>query len=276
MNIDKLLVMTPETLARSIVERRHELNAVLPEIVRERKSELDAVEPLVEEELSARNKATAEVAELKKKRDALQGEARKLRTHLTKLRETLIAEGRLKNPNPAWAQEKLANRITDVEAKIQTSAHSLNQERKLLREMKELTRKHEEWVANRLDKDPELKEYREGWARHRELLDEADKHHGNLIQLAGESENQDQKYQDHKEVRRLVKSQYNKARALLDSYDDIVKYWDHRIENGFDDLKDGTGDLLAAARRVANGEPSSMAQKKEEKSTKSNKKEVKE
>lgn len=261
MKVDKLLVMTPETLARAIIERRHDLNAVLPEIIRERKSELDTVEPLVEQELASRNRATAEVAELKKLRDALQTEARELRTRLTALRETLISEGRLKNPNPAWAKEKLANKISDVESRIQTSAHSLNQERKLLREMKQLTRKHEEWVANRLDNDPQLKEYREGWAKHRQLLDEEDRHHGDLIKLATESESQDQKYQDHKEVRRVVKGQYNKARSLLEVSDNILKYWNHRIENGFDDLKDGTGDLLAAARVVADGGPSSMSRK---------------
>lgn len=261
MDVNTLLAMTPEEVAQAIIARRHELSDTLPKIVRDRKQELDQLNPLVETALKERDKATDEVSHLKAKRDSLQTEAKELRKKLTSLRETLIEEKKLKNPNPGWAKEKLAQKLAEIDEKVETSALDLNSERKLLRQMRELTRSHEEWVTQRLDSNPELKEYREGWEKHRQLLKDADAAHVKLVDLAEISGEHHTKYAEHKEVHREAQGQLNRSKSLLSSADDIVGYWNHRIENGFEDLKDGTGDLMAASRMVAEGKPSSMPQR---------------
>ncbi|MBT4059910.1 MAG: hypothetical protein HOE69_06360 [Euryarchaeota archaeon] len=258
MDVKTLLAMTPEDVAQAIIARRHELSEALPSIVRERRQELDHLNPMLEQALLERDKATAAVSTLKEERDSLQKQAKELRKKLTSLRETLIAEKRLKNPNPGWAKEKLATKLAEIEEKLETSALDLNSERKLLRQMRELTRSHEEWVAERIESDPGLKEYQDGWKQHHQLLKDADEAHGKLVGLAEISGEHHTKYAEHKEVHRDAQGQHNRAKSLLSTGDDIVSYWNHRITNGFDDLKDGTGDLMAASRMVAEGSPSSM------------------
>ncbi|MBO58457.1 MAG: hypothetical protein CMA77_05630 [Euryarchaeota archaeon] len=258
MDVSTLLAMTPEEVAQAIIARRHDLAEALPEIVRERKKELDYLNPLVDGTLKERDLATNNVQNLKQNRDSSRIEAKELREKLGILREKLIEEKRLKNPNPSWAKEKLASKLADLDEKLETSALDINAERKLIREMRELTRSHEEWVTNRIESDPELKEYQDGWKRHRELLAAADAAHDELVELAKVSEEQHKKYEEHRDVQKIAQAQYNRAKALQSSANDIVSYWNHRIENGFGDLKDGTGDLLAAARIVSDGKPSSM------------------
>tara|TARA_B100001750_G_C15478738_1_gene584129 strand:+ start:484 stop:1332 length:849 start_codon:yes stop_codon:yes gene_type:complete len=258
MDVSTLLAMTPEEVAQAIITRRHDLAEVLPEIVRERKKELDYLNPLVDETLRERDLVTNNVQNLKQERDSSRIEAKELRGRLTILREKLIEEKRLKNPNPGWAKEKLASKLANLDEKLETSALDINSERKLIREMRELTRTHEEWVANRIESDPELKEYQDGWKKHRELLAAADEAHEKLVELANVSEEHHKKYEEHRDVQKIAQAQYNRSKSLQSTANDIVSYWNHRIENGFDDLKDGTGDLLAAARIVSEGNPSSM------------------
>ena len=258
MDVSTLLAMTPEEVAQAIIARRYDLVEVLPEIVRERKKELDYLNPLVDGSLKERDLATNNVQNLKQDRDSARIEAKELREKLAVLREKLIEENRLKNPNPGWAKEKLASKLANLDEKLETSALDINAERKLIREMRELTRSHEEWVANRIESDPDLKEYQDGWKRHRELLGTADAAHEKLIELANISEEHHKKYEEHRDVQKIAQSQYNRAKSLQSTADDIVSYWNHRIENGFGDLKDGTGDLLAAARIVSEGKSSSM------------------
>tara|TARA_B100001750_G_scaffold248374_1_gene278859 strand:+ start:3276 stop:4124 length:849 start_codon:yes stop_codon:yes gene_type:complete len=258
MDVSTLLAMTPEEVAQAIIARRYDLVEVLPEIVRERKKELDYLNPLVDGSLKERDLATNNVQNLKQDRDSARIEAKELREKLAVLREKLIEENRLKNPNPGWAKEKLASKLANLDEKLETSALDINAERKLIREMRELTRSHEEWVANRIESDPDLKEYQDGWKRHRELLGTADAAHEKLIELANISEEHHKKYEEHRDVQKIAQSQYNRAKSLQSTANDIVSYWNHRIENGFGDLKDGTGDLLAAARIVSEGKSSSM------------------
>ena len=258
MDVSTLIAMTPEEVAQSIISRRRELVELLPEIIRERRKELDYLNPLVDESLKERDSATNNVKNLKVERDNFQRESKELRIHLINLREKLIAEKRLKNPNPGWAKDKLASKLAELDEKLETSALDINSERKLLREMKELTRSHEEWVANRIESDPDLKEYQEGWKKYRELLDSANDAHEKLTELASISSEFHTKFEENRDVQKIAQGQLNRSKALQQSADEIIGYWNHRIEKGFDDLKDGTGDLLAAARMVAEGKESSM------------------
>ena len=61
------------------------------------------------------------------------------------------------------------------------------------------------------------------------------------------------------QVLREAMRQLNRARSLMAQSDEAISYWNNRLEKGFTEIGDNTGDLLAPAAKVAAGGPSSMA-----------------
>jgi uncharacterized coiled-coil DUF342 family protein len=264
MELTALLALSPDEVAKAVITRRHELNELLPDIVRERRKEVDYLTPLVDQVREERDQINQRVHDHKHKRNACHKEAKELRASLVEMREQLLKENRLQNPNPAWAKDKLAEKLVELDSKLETEALDLKTERKLLKEMKKAVNAHREWVSDRQSSDPEAQQYRDGWNRCGELMDEADANHKEMVELAKMSEELHKKFAEHRDVHKEAAGQLNRARNLLSQTDDIVSYWNHRIDKGFGDLKDGTGDLMAASSRVADGKPSSMPRKARE------------
>jgi len=264
MELTAILALSPEEVAKAVIARRHELNETLPDIVRERRKEVDYLTPLVDQVREERDQINQQVQDLKDRRNACHKEARELRTSLVAMREQLLEENRLKNPNPAWAKDKLAEKLAELDSKLETEALDLKAERKLLKEMRKAVNAHREWVSERQSSDPEAQQYRDGWARCGELMDEADANHKEMVVLAQLSKELHEKFAEHRDVHKEAAGQLNRARSLLSHTDDVVSYWNLRISKGFGDLKDGSGDLMAASRRVADGQPSSMPRKPRE------------
>ena len=264
MELAAILALSPEEVAKAVIARRHELNEMLPDIVRERRKEVDYLTPLVDQVREERDQINQQVHDLKERRNACHKEARELRTSLVEMREQLLEENRLKNPNPAWAKDKLAEKLTELDSKLETEALDLKAERKLLKEMRKAVNAHREWVSERQSSDPEAQQYRDGWTRCGELMDEADANHKEMVVLVQLSKELHEKFAEHRDVHKEAAGQLNRARSLLSQTDDVVSYWNHRISKGFGDLKDGSGDLMAASRRVADGKPSSMPRKPRE------------
>ena len=259
MELEQIVALSPEEVAQIIVARRIELREQLPAVIEQRKVEVDYLKPLVEENRLSRDRTTSMVHELKQRRDACQTETRGLRTQLAATREKLLSEGNLRNPDPAWAKEKLEERISELDDKLQKQALDLETERKLIGEMRQLLRSHEEWVEQNIAKNPELKDYREGWERHRALSDEAQECHSEMIELASKSEDEHSRFEETRQVLREAMRQLNRARSLMAQSDEAISYWNNRLEKGFTEIGDNTGDLLAPAAKVAAGGPSSMA-----------------
>lgn len=259
MELKQIVALSPEEVAQIVVARRIELREQLPAVIEQRKIEVDYLKPLVEENRLSRDRTTSMVHELKQRRDACQTETRGLRTQLAATREKLLSEGNLRNPDPAWAKEKLEERISELDDKLQKQALDLETERKLIGEMRQLLRSHEEWVEQNIAKNPELKDYREGWERHRELSDEAQECHSEMIELAAKSEGEHSRFEETRQVLREAMRQLNRARSLMAQSDEAISYWNNRLEKGFTEIGDNTGDLLAPAAKVAAGGPSSMA-----------------
>ena len=259
MELEEIVALAPEGVAENIVARRIELREQLPAVIEQRKVEVDYLKPLVEENRLSRDRTTSQVHELKQRRNACQVEARGLRAQLAETREKLLSEGNMRNPDPAWAKERLEERISELDDKLQKQALDLKTERELIGEMRQLSRRHEEWVEQNLAKNPELKDYREGWERHKSLMDEAQECHTEMTDLAAQSEDEHTRFEETRHVLRESMRQLNRARSLMAQSDEAISYWNHRLKHGFNEIGDNTGDLLAPGAKVAAGEHSSMA-----------------
>ncbi|PXF23268.1 MAG: hypothetical protein CXX71_02360 [Methanobacteriota archaeon] len=259
MELEQIVALAPEEVAEIIVARRIELREQLPAVIEQRKVEVDYLKPLVEENRLARDRTTSRVRELKQRRNACQVEARGLRSQLAETREKLLGEGKMRNPDPAWAKEKLDERISELDDRLQRQALDLETERKMIGEMRQLLRRHQEWVEQNLAKNPELKDYREGWERHKTLLDEAQECHTEMTDLAAQSEDEHTRFEETRHVLRESMRQLNRARSLMAQSDEAIPYWNHRLKHGFNEIGDNTGDLLAPGAKVAAGGHSSMA-----------------
>lgn len=259
MELEQIVALAPEEVAEIIVARRIELSEQLPAVIEQRKTEVDYLKPLVEENRLARDLTTSRVRDLKQRRNVCQVEARALRTQLAETREKLLSEGNMRNPDPAWAKERLEERISELDDKLQKQALDLETERKMIGEMRQLLRRHQEWVEQNLAQNPELKDYREGWERHKTLLDEAQECHTEMTDLAAQSEGEHARFEETRHVLRESMRQLNRARSLMAQSDEAISYWNHRLKHGFNEIGDNTGDLLAPGAKVAAGGHSSMA-----------------
>jgi uncharacterized coiled-coil DUF342 family protein len=259
MELEQIVALAPEEVAEIIVARRIELREQLPAVIEQRKTEVDYLKPLVEENRQARDRTTNRVRDLKQRRNVCQVEARGLRTQLAETREKLLSEGNMRNPDPAWAKERLEERISELDDKLQKQALDLETERKMIGEMRQLLRRHQEWVEQNLAQNPELKDYREGWERHKTLLDEAQECHTEMTDLAAQSEGEHARFEETRHVLRESMRQLNRARSLMAQSDEAISYWNHRLKHGFNEIGDNTGDLLAPGAKVAAGGHSSMA-----------------
>ena len=87
MDLQALLSLEAEELAKKILERRQFLSEALPDIESRMASDADELAPKVEKLRLARDAASNKVADLKKRRNDAQSEARVLLQESRKLRE---------------------------------------------------------------------------------------------------------------------------------------------------------------------------------------------
>ena len=187
--------------------------------------------------------------------------AKELFEKANEIRETLMSEGGIKNPDPKWAKEKLATRLQNIETQLETSAGTHKTEEKFINEMKSLIREHEEWVEERSASQPLVKEMRDAQRSARKLLDAAQKAHDAMGELVEANAERHDSYIRWEEVRRRSTSRAKKLESALESSQDALKFWETRLQkNDFDDL-------LTNQQRVLSGGPSSKSiarSKKEE------------
>ena len=89
MDLQALLSLEAEELAKKILERRQFLSEALPDIESRMASDADELAPKVEKLRLARDAASNKVADLKKRRNDAQSEARVLLQESRKLREAV-------------------------------------------------------------------------------------------------------------------------------------------------------------------------------------------
>ena len=89
MDLNALLDLAPEELAKKILERRQFLSQALPEIEARMAADADDLAPKVEKLRLSRDASSNKVAELKQRRNEAQKEARELLQTTRKLRNVI-------------------------------------------------------------------------------------------------------------------------------------------------------------------------------------------
>lgn len=253
MDANDLLAVSPKLLAQAILHRRERLSEIIPDDLEERKEELLDAEPKAKSAREERDKINDKVANLKAERNSAQKEARELFERANEIREQLISEGGLKNPDPKWAKEKLSAKLQSIENQLETSAGTHKTEEKFINEMKALIREHEEWVEGRTSSQPLVKEMKDARSKARKLLDSAQKAHDAMVELAQANEEKHESYVKWEDKRARASSRTSRLENALASSQDALEFWKERVEN------DEFEDLISDAKRVREGGQSSKA-----------------
>lgn len=260
MDPASLLSMPSDLLAKAVLHRREQLLQSLPEQISQLKSELGGTSPVASETGKKRDDVNAKVATLKLERNKYKAEAFDLIRRSKELRELLISEGRLKNPDPKWAKDKLVDQIALMEQDFETQAGDHKGERKFLRTIRELTSKHQDEVKARIASNPELGELNEMQSKIQPLFEAAEKAHDAMGELVGESDELHTSWTSVVEEQRILHARLFRAESAFENSVKATKYWEKRLKDGFGDLGvAGFQDLYAAANNIKEGGLSSIA-----------------
>lgn len=251
MDLNALLSLDAEELAKKILERRQFLSEALPDIESRMATDADELAPKVEKLRLARDTASNKVADLKKRRNDAQSEARVLLQKSRKLREVIEKSGGMKNLDPKWAKEKLEEQLEEIEDQIEKKALSLNDERKLLSKRKELLRKNADWLNQRKKDNPEIADYVEVSKKMNKLFTLANKLHQEMLTYVEKNEPIHAEFTEMRGELRNSMRQVERSRALIKQSESAIQFWKNTLENGFDDL-------LKSSKNVENGGASSI------------------
>ena len=251
MNLTDLLALEPENLAAIILERRRFLAQALPDIESRMSEDADVLAPEVEKLRLARDTGSNKVAELKKRRNEAQQEARGLLQETRALRSQLEESGGLKNLDPDWAKEKLEDALQSVEEKIEKEALSLEDERHLISERKALLQKNDAWLDKRRKANPEMAQYVESSRKMQKLFTLADKLHQEMLTYVAKNEPIHAEFVEKRADLRNSMRQVERSRALIKQSDSAISFWESS-------LKDGLDKLLINAKQVDSGGKSSI------------------
>lgn len=251
MDLKALLSLEAEELAKKILERRQFLSEALPDIESRMAADADELAPKVEKLRLARDAASNKVADLKKRRNEAQSEARVLLQKSRELREVIENSGGMKNLDPKWAKEKLEEQLEEIEDQIEKKALSLNDERKLLSKRKELLRKNADWLNQRKKDNPEIADYVEVSKKMNKLFTQANKLHQEMLTYVEKNEPIHSEFTEMRGELRNSMRQVERSRALIKQSESAIQFWKNALENGFDDL-------LKSAKNVEKGGASSI------------------
>lgn len=251
MDLKALLSLEAEELAKKILERRQFLSEALPDIESRMAADADELAPKVEKLRLARDAASNKVADLKKRRNEAQSEARVLLQKSRELREVIEKSGGMKNLDPKWAKEKLEEQLEEIEDQIEKKALSLNDERKLLSKRKELLRKNADWLNQRKKDNPEIADYVEVSKKMNKLFTQANKLHQEMLTYVEKNEPIHSEFTEMRGELRNSMRQVERSRALIKQSESAIQFWKNTLENGFDDL-------LKSAKNVEKGGASSI------------------
>ena len=254
MNISDLVGLKPDELASIILGRRKILADILPEIESKMEEDANVLAPEVEKLRLARDAGLNRVSELKIRRNEAQKEARELLEKSRVLRAELDGKKGLKNLDPKWAKEKLEESLQAIEKKIDQEALSLNDERRLLAERKDLLKKNQEWLEKRRKDNPEMADYVDSSKKMNKLFTLADKLHQEMLTHVEKNEPIHAEFVEKRAELRDTIRQLERSRALLKQSEAAISFWASVNQ-------DGSGELLTSAERVKSGGKSTIRRK---------------
>ncbi len=250
-----LLSMPPELLAKAVLHRREQLLQSLPSRLEELRVELKSIVPVASESAKKRNALDEKVALLKKERNENKAKAFELINRSKELREQLLEEGRLKNPDPKWAKDKLMEEISSMEEVFQTTAGDHKAEQKFLRKVKGMMAEHQADVDARIKANPELQELNEIQSKIKPLFDAAEKAHDAMLELVAERAPYHDSWRKQSSLEQSIISQIRAIEEVLGTSSKAESYWKNCLENGFVGLG-------SAAEEIRKGGLSSIAKRR--------------
>ena len=258
MDAETLLQLTPELLAKALIHRHERLIDELPDQIKSFQEGLDSAKPMAEAARKKRDDLNAKVASLKKERNNCTSRASEIRNSASEMREKLQEDGKLRNPNPKWAREKLDAELKNLEFELETQAGDHKREQKILRKMRDLQAEHEQWVESNASKVPELKEYFELQKEMRKLYDQAQKAHQAMLELVDENDSLHESFVNKEDLRRSAASRLSRSTRIYDISNSAIDKWNLRLKEGFEEL-------LSDSIRVKEGGITTIAINREKK-----------
>lgn len=261
MDAETLLQVTPEHLAKALLDRRRLLKDQLPTVIRTLEAEEQNLAPKVARVVDNHKSANEIVASLKSGRDDAQTEARKLLPTVRGHRDTLVESGGMVNLDPDWKKERLFEELDEIEESIQTSALDHKAEKKMIDRRKKLIEQNEKWLKQRRDSNPEMADYIDSRREMSHLFKTADRSHREMLKAVEKAQPLHEKKVAMQSELREVRRQLDRAKELLAQSDDAISHWERRLVDGYGALGLGFPDLMAAKQKVAEGGDSSFARK---------------
>ncbi len=261
MDAETLLQVTPEQLAKALLDRRRLLKDQLPTVIRTLEAEEQNLAPKVARAVENHKNANDSVASLKSGRDDAQTNARKLLPTVRGHRDTLVESGGMVNLDPDWKKEKLFEELDEIEENIQTSALDHKAEKKMIDRRKKLIEQNEKWLKQRRDSNPEMADYIDSRREMSHLFKTADRSHREMLKAVEKAQPLHEKKVAMQSELREVRRQLDRAKELLAQSDDAISHWERRLVDGYGALGMGFPDLMAAKQKVAEGGDSSFARK---------------
>jgi len=261
MDAEALMQVTPEHLAKALLNRRLLLKDQLPTVIRTLEAEEQNLAPKVARAVDNHKKANNIVATLKSERVKAKTDALHLLSKVRGHRDNLVESGGMVNLDPDWKKEKLFEELDEIEEIIQTSALDHKAEKKLIDRRKKLIEQNEKWLKVRRDSNPEMADYIDSRQEMSNLFRIADKSHRDMLQAVERAQPLHEKKVALQSELREVRRQLDRAKELLAQSDDAISHWERRLVDGYGELGLGFPDLLAAKQKVAEGGDSSFARK---------------
>ena len=261
MDADALMQVSPDDLAKALLDRRRLLKDQLPTVIRTLEAEEQNLAPKVARAVENHQHANESVAALKSGRDKAQTEARQLLPKVRGHRDTLVESGGMVNLDPDWKKEKLFEELDDIEESIQTSALDHKAEKKMIDRRKKLIEQNEKWLKERRDSNPEMAEYIDSRREMSHLFKTAAKSHRDMIKAVERAQPLHEKKVALQSELREIRRQLDRAKELLAQSDSAIAHWERRLTDGFGELGLGFPDLMAAKKKISEGGDSSFARK---------------
>ena len=261
MDVEQLLEVKPEELARGLLSRWRALEEQLPNVIRNLEAEEEALSPRVKRAVDSHKKANETVAEKKSERDASQAVARAKLSEVKKSIELLSNKGGMVSLDPEWKKVKLLEELENIEDKIETSALDHKEEGKLITKRRKLIEKNEKWLKERRDSNPEMSKYVDSRKTMISNFRISEAAHSRMLKAVEKAQPLYEKKVSLQTEIRDIRRQLDRARELYSQSSDAISLWEGKISSGFGDGSSGFDDLLTDMNRVLGGGASSFAKK---------------
>ena len=265
MDVQQLLEVKPDELAKGLLARWKALEEQLPNVIRNLEAEEEALSPRVKRAVESHSKANEIVAEMKTERDSSQAVARAKLSEVKESIGLLSEKGGMVSLDPEWKKLKLLEELEDIEEKIETSALDHKEEGKLIAKRRKLIEKNEKWLKDRRESNPEMAKYVESRKTMISNFRISEASHSRMLKAVEKAQPLYEKKVSLQSEIRDIRRQLDRARELYAQSSDAISLWEGKLSAGFGDSSTGFDDLLTDMNRVLDGGASSFARKKSKK-----------